>query len=86
MTSPRSVPRRGRLTLVDNWRAVVRRAWSIRLIVVAGALSGVEVALPLFGEALPLPAGIFASLSFAATAAAFVARIVAQESVSGDRS
>ena len=69
---------------VANWQAVLRRAWSIRLIVIAGLLSGIEVALPLAGDALPLPAGLFAGLSLLVTAAAFVARIVVQKGISDE--
>jgi len=69
---------------VANWQAVLRRAWSIRLIVIAGLLSGIEVALPLAGDALPLPSGLFAGLSLLVTAAAFVARIVAQKGISDE--
>ncbi|UDF29401.1 UNVERIFIED_ORG: hypothetical protein LHK14_18085 [Roseateles sp. XES5] len=73
------------MRLVANWRAVFRYAWSIRLIAIAGLLSGLEVALPLAGEALPVPPGVFAGVSFIVTAAAFVARFVAQEGVSNDQ-
>jgi hypothetical protein len=72
-----------RWKLVWNWKRVLKYAWSIRLIVVAGLLSGAEVALPLLESILPVPKGVFAGLSFAATAGAFVARLVAQETVSG---
>lgn len=71
--------------LVKNWRAVLRRAWSIKLIILAGLLSGAEIALPLIQDLLPIPRGVFAGLSFLATALAFVARLVAQQSVSGGR-
>ena len=73
------------MKLVANWRAVLRRAWSIRLLILAGVLSGLEVALPLIDGVLPIPTGSFAVLSFLATAGAFVARLVAQSSISGDR-
>ena len=63
--------------LIRDWRQVLKRAWSVRLILAAGLLSGVEVALPLLP--LPLPAGIFAALSALTTAAAFVARLLAQK-------
>ena len=33
------------MTLVANWRAVLRRAWSVRLMLVAAVLSAAEVAL-----------------------------------------
>ncbi len=35
------------MRLVDNWRRVLARAWSVRLIVLAALLSGIEGALPL---------------------------------------
>ena len=69
------------MRLIPNWRAVIARAWSIRLLIVAGILSGAEVALPLIGDALPIPTGMFAGLSFVIVAAAFVARLVAQKGI-----
>lgn len=72
------------MRLVAEWRRVLRCAWSIRLLIVAGVLSGAEIALPLIQDLLPIPRGVFAGLSFLATAGAFVARLVAQQSVSGD--
>ena len=71
------------MNLVSNWRRVLHHAWSIRLVVAAGILSGAEIALPLIQDLLPIPRGVFAGLSFLATAGAFVARFVAQQSVSG---
>lgn len=70
--------------LVANWRRVLRHAWSVRLIVLAGLLSGAEIALPLLDGVFPLDRGVFASLSFLATAGAFVARLVAQSTVGDD--
>ena len=58
------------MKLVWNWKRVLKHAWSIRLIVLAGVLSGAEIALPLIREAVDVPAGVFAGLSFAATAGA----------------
>jgi hypothetical protein len=65
------------MQLADNWREILRKAWSIRFLILAGALSGAEVILPFFADAIPR--GIFAILSFTAVGAAFVARIVAQK-------
>jgi hypothetical protein len=64
--------------LVANWREVLRHAWSVRLLALAAVLSGLEVALPFLGF-LPIPAGSFALLSGLTTAAAFIARLVAQK-------
>lgn len=64
------------MQLLRNWRRVLRDAWSSRLIVAAALLSGLEVVMPLFAASFPL--GVFALASFGVTAAALVARIVAQ--------
>lgn len=66
-----------RFVLYDNWKDILKKAWSIRFIILAGILSGCEVILPLFSEAIPRH--LFAVLSFFAVAAAFVSRIVAQK-------
>jgi hypothetical protein len=67
---------------IYNWRDVVKKAWSFRLLVLSAFLSGLEVALPIMREMLePLqivPTGAFAALAFLTTAAAGIARIVAQ--------
>jgi len=73
------------MRLVKNWRAVLTRAWSVRLLVLAALLSGLEVALPLLDGVFPLDPGIFAALSGLATAGALVARLVAQQGVSGEK-
>ena len=68
-----------RFKLYDNWREIVRRSWSLRFIILAGVLSGCEVALPLIGD--QFSQGTFAALSFAFVCAAFVARLVAQKGI-----
>lgn len=64
------------MKLTDDWRQILKRAWSIRFIVLAGALTGLEVALPLFGDAMPR--GVFAGLSVVASIVALGARVTAQ--------
>lgn len=73
------------MRLVPNWRAVLTRAWSVRLMVLAFVLTALEVALPLLDGLLPIPPYTFAALSGLATAGAFVARLVAQNNVSGEK-
>lgn len=65
------------MKLLSNWREVLRKAWSIRLMLLAALLSGVEVILPFFMDAFPR--GVFAILSFGTVAGAFVARLIAQK-------
>jgi len=65
------------MTLIANWKLILKKAWSVRLMLIAAVLSGIEVALPFFADALPR--GPLAALSFVAVALAFVARLVAQK-------
>lgn len=64
------------MELLPEWKKIARRAWSIRLSIIAALLSGAEVVLPLFIDVLPR--NLFASLSFVAVVGATVARVVAQ--------
>ena len=61
---------------VADWKRILRKAWSVRLILLAGLLSAAEVMLPFYNGSLPR--GWFAALSGLSVAGAFVARIVAQ--------
>lgn len=72
------------MRLVPNWRAVLRHAWSIRLILIAGLLSGIEVALPLLDGVIDVPRQTLALACFVVTMAALIARFIAQKSVSGE--
>ena len=71
------------MRVVANWRAVLKHAWSLRLMALAAILSGVEVALPMLDGALPIPPLWFASAAGLITMAAMVARFVAQAPISG---
>ncbi|MCF1740714.1 DUF7940 domain-containing protein [Paradevosia shaoguanensis] len=71
--------------LLPDWKRVLRHAWSIRLILLAGLLSGLEVAQPLVADILPIPPLTFAILAMMVTAAAFVARLMAQKSLTEPR-
>lgn len=69
------------MTLYENWTEILKKAWSVRFMLLAGLFSGIEAALaglqPVLDEK-GVPAGLFAALSGLATAAALVARVVAQ--------
>lgn len=67
---------------IPEWRKVLRKAWSLRLMFAAAVLSAIEVALPFFQP--DLPRGLFALLSAVTVGAAFVARLVAQRNLKGD--
>ena len=62
------------MRLVANWRAVLQRAWSVRLMLLAAILSGIEVAMPFLDGVLPVEPSVFAALSGLAVTLAFVAQ------------
>ena len=65
------------MKLYKNWREIVKKAWSVRLMLLAGILSGCEVVVPLFADTLPR--NVFALLSGLSVTAALIARLVAQK-------
>lgn len=67
------------MQLLENWKDVLIKAWSIRFIILAGILSGLEVILPLFSSSMPT--GLFSALSFMAVSCSFIARIVVQSNL-----
>lgn len=69
------------LRLRDDWKAILLRAWSVRLIAVAVVLSGAEAILPIVGYKLPLTDLWLAVLTFVVVTGAMIARIVAQQGI-----
>ncbi|MBO6510598.1 MAG: hypothetical protein JJ979_19310 [Roseibium sp.] len=65
------------MQLKSDWKRIIQRAWSVRLIVLAGVFSGAEVAMPYLGEVFE--PGLMAGLSAVATAGAFMTRLLAQK-------
>jgi hypothetical protein len=67
------------MKLYTNWKEIVRKAWSIKFIILAGVLSASEVILPLFFDYFDRDT--FAILSFIAVSGAFVSRLIAQKDI-----
>lgn len=65
------------ITLYDNWQTILKKAWSIRLMLLAGLLSGCEVIVPLFADTLPR--NVFAVLSGMSVMGALIARLIVQK-------
>ena len=68
-----------KICLLYDWRKIARRAWSIRLSIVAAIFTAAEVVVPLFGDVLPR--GVFVLLAFSASTGAAIARLVAQPEI-----
>ena len=59
------------MRLIENWRLVLKKAWSVRLLILAAVLTGIEAIMPF----LQLPkAAIFGLVT-----AALIARVIAQK-------
>ncbi len=71
------------MRLHAQWKKILKKAWSIRLMLLAGVLTGIEVILPLFVDRVPTVP--FAVATFTLTMAALVARLVAQPKTLGER-
>jgi hypothetical protein len=65
--------------LNPDWKRILKKAWSVRFLVLAGLFSAAEVAMPLLAGVLPVPAGVFAVLSGLSVGGAFVFRLIAQK-------
>lgn len=65
--------------LKSDWKQILRKAWSVRLIILAGLFSGLEVVVPLFSDAIPR--NTFALLSGISTAGALIARVMMQRNM-----
>lgn len=69
------------MQLDPQWRDILRKAWSVRLMLLAGVLSAAEAVVPFFSDVIPREvfSAVFAVLTFAA----LIARIVAQRGLDG---
>lgn len=64
------------MKLLDDWRWIVRRAWSFRLNVLASLFAAAEILLPLWSD--DFHRGTFAMLILFTVIGSGVARVVAQ--------
>ena len=71
------------MRLIEDWKHVAKHAWSIRFIVLAALMSGVEIVLPMFDDTMPR--GLFAVLTLIVTVAAAVARLIPQPKMRGEK-
>lgn len=62
-----------------DWKNILKRAWSIRWMVLAALFSAAEVIAPLFSDVVPR--SVFAVLSGLAVGGGVVARVMVQKDV-----
>ena len=71
-----------KLELIEDWRAVLTRAWSMKFSILAAILGGLEVGVQLVQPA-GIPNGVFAGIASVVSMSAAIARLVAQRELSG---
>jgi hypothetical protein len=67
---------------IPDWRIVLKKAWSVRLMLLAAVLAGVEAILPLITP--HEPSIWWALFTFSIVCGALVARFVAQPEIHKD--
>lgn len=68
------------MTLINDWRRVLRKSWSLYAIALAAVLTGCEAVLSAFGtEWIPVPVWARMLIIFVVMMAAFGLRLVAQK-------
>ena len=58
------------MKLLPNWRDVLAKAWSIKFMVLAAVMSGIEVVMSILQPSNTLPPGVFAAPTKSFTAMA----------------
>ena len=71
-----------KLELIEDWRAVLTRAWSMKFSILAAVLGGLEVGVQ-FVQPAGIPGGVFAGIASVVSMSAAIARLVAQRELSG---
>lgn len=71
-----------KIELIEDWRAVLRKAWSLKFSILAAILGGLEVGVQLVKPA-GIPNGVFAGVASGVSLFAGIARLIAQTELSG---
>lgn len=64
------------MTLVEDWKQILRKAWSVRLAILAAGFAALEVVLPILAPSMP--PGYFAILSAISASGTVLVRVLDQ--------
>lgn len=64
------------MKLIPEWKQILKKAWSVRFLALAGLLTGCELILPLYVESLPREVFIIAIIFV--SIAGIISRVVSQ--------
>jgi hypothetical protein len=70
------------MRLLPDWKQILKKAWSVRFLVLAGVFSTAEVVLPLFVQ--DMPRGIFVALTSISILGSLFSRVIVQKGLRND--
>lgn len=70
------------MTLIEDWGTVLKKAWSVKFNIAATLFGAAEVVVALVKPA-SIPNGVFAGIAAAISICSNVARVMAQQELSG---
>lgn len=70
------------MALHREWKKIARKAWSFRLMLVAGLFAAAEALLPYFAD--DVPRSLFAVLTLVAIVGGMVSRVIVQREFSDE--
>lgn len=70
------------MMLIQDWRHVIKKAWSVKCSILSALFGGAEVAVQLWQPAW-IPNGVFAGVAVLVTMLSIVFRVLAQQELSG---
>lgn len=70
-----------KIDLIEDWQAVLRKAWSVKFNIAAAVFGAAEVVVALVRPA-SIPNGVFAGIAAVISVAANVSRLMAQKELS----
>lgn len=73
------------LQLVDDWRAILTKAWSVKFNIASTLFGAAEVAVALV-QPVGIPNGVFAGIAALISICSNVARLLAQKELSDGKS
>lgn len=70
------------MKLLEDWRNIAKKAWSVKFSILAAILGAAEVATQLIKPS-GIPDGVFAAIAAMTSLAAGIARLLQQQEISG---
>lgn len=67
------------MKLIDNWKHVLKNAWSVRILAVAVLFTAADVALSTLGYLPWMPQWAYSAIYGTISALAFASRLIAQQ-------